>query len=109
MDDFKGMNFGLGTLPLLSNAKSHSISAENPKGGTGEGGREIPDVSSPASKLGKGWKVRPCITLPKNSTTTLAEIEESGIIQHIWITVKEKAYRNCVPRFFWDGEESSSV
>jgi len=109
MDDFNGMNFGLGTLPLLWNAKSRSISAENPTGDTGEGGREIPDVSSPASKLGSGWKVRPCITLPKNSTTTLAEIEESGIIQHIWITVSEKAYRDCVLRFFWDGEESPSV
>ncbi len=44
MDDFKGMNFGLGTLPLLSNAKSRSISAENPKGDTGEGGREKRDT-----------------------------------------------------------------
>ena len=109
MDDFNGINFGLGTLPLLLNAKSRSISAENPEGDTGEGGREIPDASSPASKLGKGWKVRPCITLAKNSTTNIAKIKGPGIIQHIWITVNEKAYRDCVLRFFWDGEESPSI
>ena len=109
MDDFNGINFGLGSLPLLSNAKSRSISAENPEGDTGEGGREIPDASSPASKLGKGWKVRPCITLAKNSTTNIAKITGPGIIQHIWITVNENAYRDCVLRFFWDGEESPSI
>jgi len=108
MVGFKNMNF-LGTLPLLSKAKTRSISAENPRGAVGGGGREIPDANDAASRLGKGWKVRPCITLPKNSTTTLCEIEGPGIIQHIWITSDSKAYRDCVLRFFWDEEESASI
>ncbi len=109
MHDFNGINLGLGTLPLLSNAKTRSISAENPKGEVGGGAKEIPDASSPASKLGKGWKVRPCITLPKSSTTTFAEIEGPGIIQHIWIAVDPKACRDYVLRFFWDDEKSPYI
>ena len=108
MVDFKDMNF-LGTLPLLSKAKTRSISAENPKGIVAGGGREIPGAHAAASRLGRGWKVRPCITLPKNSTTTLCEIEGPGVIQHIWITVAPKAYRDCVLRFFWDEEQSPSI
>lgn len=109
MHNFNILNFGLGSLPLLSKVKTRSISAENPKGEAGSGAKEIPDKDSPASKLGKGWKVRPCITLPKNSTTTLAEIKGPGIIQHIWITVDVKAYRDCVLRIFWDNEKSPSI
>jgi len=101
--------FGLGSLPLVSNAKSRSISAENPKGKAGAGAQDVPEPNYPSSALGKGWKVRPCITLPKNSTTTLAKIAGPGAIKHIWITVDAKAYRDCVLRFFWDGEKSPSV
>jgi len=102
-------NFGLGSLPLRKGFKTRSISAENPKGEKGGGAREVPDESSAASKLGQGWKVRPCITLPSGSTTTLADIEGPGVIQHIWITVTEKAYRDCVIRFYWDHEETPSI
>jgi len=100
---------GLGSLPMLSDAKTRSISAENPTGEVGKGAQETPDEKNPASKLGKSWKVRPCITLPKNSVTTLAEIKEPGIIQHIWMTVDPKAYRDCVLRFYWDDEPNPSV
>ncbi len=61
MGDFKSLNFCLGNLPLLSNAKTRSISAENPKGEVGGGAKEVPDAHSPAVNLGKGWKVHPCI------------------------------------------------
>ena len=59
--------------------------------------------------LGKGWKIRPCIDLPAGSKTTLAEIKGPGTIRHIWITVSEVAYRNCILRMFWDGEKTPSV
>jgi len=73
------------------------------------GAREVPDANNPASDLGKGWKVRPCISLPANSTTTLADIAGPGVLQHIWITVDPKAYRDGVLRFYWDGEAEPSV
>ncbi len=101
--------FGLGGLCLLSNAKTRSISAENPTGAKGGGAQTEPTPDNPASKLGKGWKVRPCITLPANSETILADIAGPGVIQHVWITVHWKALRACVLRMWWDDEETPSV
>lgn len=102
---------GLGMLPFLQEStETRSISAENPTGERGGGAHEVPtDPKNPASDLGKGWKVRPCITLESGTTTTLADIKGSGVIQHIWITVDVKAYRDTVLRFYWDDENSPSV
>jgi hypothetical protein len=100
---------GLINLPLILNAETRSISAENPTGEKGKGGMAVPDEKSPASNLGKGWKVSPRITLPQNKTTILADIRNSGIIRHIWITVAQKAYQDCVLRFYWDNEENPSI
>jgi hypothetical protein len=102
-------NLGLGDLARLSQGKTRSISAENPKGLVGGGAQEIPDEGNSGSHLGKGWKVRPCITLEPKSTTTLAQIEGPGMIRHIWITVDPVAFRNCIIRFYWDGEKTPSV
>lgn len=96
-------------LPRLSNAQSRSISAENPTGEKGGGAQATPDAASPASALGRGWKVRPCITLPASDTATLAEIQGPGQITHLWMTVDTKAYRSCVLRFYWDDEDNPSV
>jgi hypothetical protein len=109
MDLLRGLNMGLAGIPLLSDAETRSISAENPTGAKGGGARAVPDEDSAASRLGEGWKVHPCITLPPGSTTTLADIEGPGIIQHIWITVRTEAYRSCVLRMYWDDEETPSV
>jgi len=109
MIGFPGLNFGLGSIPLISDAETRSISAENPEGKRGEGAKAIPDSNSAASDLGQGWKVRPCITLKAGTTTTLADIDGPGVIQHIWITVDPKAYRDCVLRFYWDDEDEPSI
>ncbi len=101
--------FGLGGLALLSNAKTRSINAENPDGSVGGGAKAEPEGKHPASKLGKPWKIRPCITLEQGETTTLAEIDGPGTIQHIWITASEAAYRDCILRFYWDDESTPSV
>jgi hypothetical protein len=63
----------LRAISLLSDAQTRSISAENPDGAPGGGARTLPQADNPASALGQGWKVRPCITLPAAHTTTLAE------------------------------------
>ncbi|MFA0767696.1 MAG: hypothetical protein OXFUSZZB_001024 [Candidatus Fervidibacter sp.] len=102
-------NLGLGCLPLLLDAETRSISAENPTGEKGGGAKAEPMPDNPASELGRGWKVRPCITLKAGETVTLADIQGAGIIQHIWMTVSEKAYRTCILRMFWDDEETPSV
>ena len=101
--------YGLFDIARLSSAKTRSISAENPEGKVGAGAQAVPDENNPASMLGKGWKARPCITLPKNSNTVLADIKGPGAIRHIWITMDPKAYRDCILRMFWDGEKTPSV
>ncbi|MFC0329832.1 hypothetical protein ACFOLF_31670 [Paenibacillus sepulcri] len=39
-----GLGFGLSTAPLRTNGKSRSISAENPKGEAGAGGKEASHI-----------------------------------------------------------------
>ena len=77
MDELAGWQ-SLGSIHLLSGAVTRSISAENPTGAVGGGAREVPDEHSAASRLGRGWKVRPCIPLEPGSTTTLADIQDAG-------------------------------
>ena len=101
--------FGMGSLPYLADVKSRSISAENPDGAKGGGAKATPTDEQASSLLGTGWKVRPCITLPRGATTTLAEIDGPGQITHIWITVRPAAYRSCILRMYWDGEKTPSV
>ncbi|MGH7491653.1 MAG: DUF2961 domain-containing protein [bacterium] len=106
MNDF--INFA--SLPLITSARTRSISAENPTGEKSGGAWAVPlDPKNAAFTLGKGWKARPCIALPAQQTTTLADITGPGVIQHIWITTDAKAYRDCILRFYWDGEAEPSV
>ncbi len=109
MDSAATFAMCLGNIPLLDAAETRSISAENPTGARGAGATAVPDAASPASRLGKGWKIRPCIDLEPGTTVTLAEIAGPGVIQHIWITVDPKAFRDCILRMYWDGEPTPSV
>lgn len=105
--------FHLDSLYKPMNAKTRSISAENPNGAKGGGARAIPTESEPISRaareLGEGWKVRPCITLKAGETVTLADISGSGIITHIWMTFAAERRRDLILRFWWDGEDTPSV
>jgi hypothetical protein len=103
-----GLNFGLGSIPLITKAKTRSISAENPNGEKGTGGKE-------SSNLGVGRKGRPCISLKKGETTILAQIQGSGVIQHMWFTLPDKTdkspfvLRNLIFKVYWDNEDTPSV
>src|SRR6185312_13986631 len=96
---FDGLGVHLGNLSRLSNAQSRSISAENPTGARGQGGRADTGTGAVAAReLGQGWKVSPSIDLPANTVVTLAEIEGPGAIQHIWLTVHPSVWRRLVLR-----------
>lgn len=103
-----GFAMGLSTLPLVNNARTRSINAENVTGSKGDGGKE-------ASNLGVGRKGRPCIKLHKGETATLAEIDETGVIRHFWMTVTDRTHEGCfvlrdlILRIYWDHEETPSV
>jgi len=110
MKQFNGLNLNLGNLAQLSQAKTRSISAENFTGEKGKGGMATRGTGQAAARdLGQGWKISPCITLPANETTSLANITGSGAIQHIWLTVDPKQWRRIIFRCYWDDEDLPSV
>jgi hypothetical protein len=93
MNQYSGLNVGLGALPLLTDARTRSISAENPTGEKGKGGMAVPNLDDPdpsfhsvaARDLGQGWKVRPCVWIRAGQTLTLMDVDGPGVIQHIWM------------------------
>ena len=109
MRSLDGLGMGLGNLFELSDYETRSLCAENPDGAKGGGARAVPDAANPGSDLGTGWKVRPCLTLAAGETATLADIRGPGVLQHLWITVRETAYRSCILRFYWDDEPTPSI
>ncbi len=107
---YDGLHPHLGNLSRLSNAETRSISAENPTGEPGKGGMATEGTGArAAAELGQGWKVSPSINLPAQQTVTLADIDGSGAIQHIWLTVHPNFWRKLVIRFYWDNEEQPSI
>jgi len=110
-----GLEIGMGTLPLLTEARTRSISAENPTGEKGKGGMAIPNPAEPkpaasaraADDLGQGWKVRPFLRVNAGETVTLMNVDGPGVIQHIWMV--EGLSRAHVLRFYWDKETTPSI
>ncbi len=115
MSDISTPMAGLNALPLLSDMRTRSISAENPTGEKGKGGMAIPNPAEPkpaaaaraADDLGQGWKVRPFLRINAGETATLMEVDGPGIIQHIWMV--EGLKRAHILRFYWDNEETPSI
>lgn len=108
---FDGIQNNLGNLFLLSDAKSRSISPENFSGEKGKGGMAKPGegtASDAARDLGQGWKLNPFIKIAKGQTFTLAEIDGSGAINHIWMTPTGN-WRFSILRIYWDDEKEPSV
>jgi hypothetical protein len=106
---FSGLDVNLGNLYRTSDAKTRSISPENFTGEVGKGGMAIPPkVNHPARELGQSWKVSPSVNIDSGKTFTLAEINGSGAIQHIWMTPTGN-WRFSILRFYWDDEKEPSV
>src|SRR6478609_8891155 len=106
---FNGIETSLGNIYRLSDAKSRSISPENFNGEKGKGGMATTGTGANASRdLGKGWKVSPSVVIKAKTTYTVAEIDGSGSIQHIWMTPTGN-WRYSILRFYWDDEKSPSV
>lgn len=108
---FNGLRMNLGNLYRLSDAKTRSISPENPTGEPGHGGMatlENGNARNAARELGQGWKVNPYINIKPGETVTLANISGPGAIQHIWMTPTGN-WRFSIIRFYWDDEATPSV
>ena len=101
----------MSALYRIGNAKTRSISPENPTGAPGKGGMcplEEGSARRAARDLGTGWKVNPYIVLPEKTTVEIAAIDGPGIINHIWLTPTGR-WRNTILRIYWDGQENPSV
>jgi hypothetical protein len=106
---FNGIESGMNNLFRLSNAKSRSISPENFNGAKGKGGMATTGTGANAARdLGQGWKLSPSVVIKSKTTFTLAEIDSSGSIQHIWMTPTGN-WRYSILRFYWDDETTPSV
>lgn len=108
---FNGLNMDMGNLYKLSDAKTRSISPENPTGEPGKGGMatlENGSARSAARDLGQGWKVSPFVVIEPGQTFTMAEITGSGAVQHIWMT-PTGIWRFSIFRIYWDDEITPSV
>jgi hypothetical protein len=111
---FHGLQCDMGTMALLSNAKSRSICGENRSGAKAGGAREMPPLdddgnpSGCARDLGQGWKVHPCDRVKPGETFELADIEGPGCVQQIWMTPTGH-YRHSILRIYYDGQEQPSV
>ena len=108
---YHGLSNEMGTLFLLSNTVSRSISPENFTGEKGGGAKcRLEDGSAKlaARDLGTGWKVNPYVRIGAGETFEMADIQGSGAIQHIWLTPTGK-WRNTIIRFYWDDQETPSV
>src|SRR5436853_7933421 len=84
---FNGIDAGMSNIYRLSDAKTRSISPENFNGAKGGGGKATTGTGANASRdLGQGWKVSPSVVIKSKTTFTVAEIDGSGSVQHIWMT-----------------------
>ena len=107
--NFNGIESNLGNLYRMSDAKTRSISPENFNGAKGKGGMATTGTGQNAAReLGQGWKISPSVVIKSKTTFTIAEIDGSGSIQHIWMT-PTGVWRNSIIRFYWDDETTASV
>ncbi len=106
---FNGLDMSLSNLARLSDARTRSISPENFTGEKGKGGMATEGTGqSAARELGRGWKISPSVRIDAGQTFTMADINGSGAIQHIWMTPTGDNRLNIL-RIYWDAEETPSV
>jgi len=111
---FNGLGMNLGNLSRLSQAKTRSISAENPNGAKGAGAMAADGMGAHAARdLGVGWKVAPCVSVKAGETFTFADIEGPGAIQSMWLSgqmsLAGPRTRFYILRIYWDGQDQPSV
>lgn len=106
---YNGIESNLSNIYRLSNAQTRSISPENFTGEKGKGGMAAKGTGAFAAReLGQGWKISPSVSVASGATFTVAEINGSGSIQHIWMTPTGN-WRLSILRMYWDEEKDPSV
>lgn len=107
------MNFD--DLFRLRHAESRSISAENPDGRRGGGGKATAettlhaDSARAARELGPGWKVSPFTTIDTGMTVTMADINGPGVVRHIWIATRTNMLRDLSLTVYYDDHDQPGI
>ena len=97
-------------LTQKQNARTFSVSPENPTGEKGKGGMACTGSASAAAReLGQGWKVNPYLVVSPHSTVTLADIRGQGAVKHFWITDSAEAGRLLILRIWFDDAGAPAV
>ena len=108
MGRFNGLGLNLGNLPLLSDAETRSITAENPTGEKGKGAMATEGLYTRiGNELGQGWKISPAIMIPAGETAVLADVGGPGAVQSMWFA--GYISRDFVLRIHWDAQERPCV
>ena len=96
-------------VSIRRHGRSRSVTAENPEGATGQGGRATEGTGAQAARnLGLGWKVSPSGHVPVGGELDLARVSGPGVIKHIWLTI-HGSWREMVLRMFWDDSPAPAV
>ena len=97
------MNNLLGQLPFQTGAVTRMINAENPTGEKGGGAKWEPNPNDPmtphsaqAMHLGRGWKVRPFISLKAGETATAPPMSTAAVVAIAAIFAREPWVRFIV-------------
>jgi hypothetical protein len=96
--------------------RTRQVSPENPTGHRNEGARAVPDPDDPdlphsamAARLGRGFKVRPFISLAAGERRTIAALEGAGVITGLYLTSNLPDLRDLRLRIWWDGDAAAAV
>ena len=90
--------------------RSRSVCAENPTGAKGGACMAVEGYGAHFARgLGKGWKIAPAIEIEPGATAVLADLGGSGVIRHIWMTMRNRVWRDMILRVFWDDEDDPSI
>lgn len=98
----------LKNITQFKKIQSRAITPENP---TGEKGK----AAMLPSELGPSRKGRGAIPLTSGEETVIADITGTGIIRHMWMTIRDRTefgsfvLRDLILRIYWDGSDSPAV
>lgn len=110
MTNGSAANYSAIGVARLPDWESRSVSAENPTGEPGEGGRATAGTGDRAARdLGVGWKISPSIRISSGETAILADILGGGAIQHIWMSMRPDRWRSLILRFSWDDAPTPAI
>ena len=97
-------------ITKIKNSVTRSISMENPTGEKGKGGMAVEGSNAQfATGLGQGFKISPCVFIEPGQEYVIANIQDMGQINHIWMTLDANQIANMKLKVFYDQYDKPSI